>query len=144
MTRAQVEAILIRRVGGLFAACERDGTTATGANLDLNDPIGWAIRQCGGATAAPSLVTDADLTTVSDTDQLLDLAELRALESALQNYDAVDLRAGPRTESFDQLGKRLEALITRKRKQLAADYNFGAGRLDTGVISLSFAETGDV
>lgn len=43
LTRANVEAILIRRLGGIFEAVGLDGATADGSNEDLNDPIGWAL-----------------------------------------------------------------------------------------------------
>ena len=51
-TRASIEAILIRRCGRMLAATELDGSTIDGSNADLNDPIGWAIRQLGGAVAS--------------------------------------------------------------------------------------------
>lgn len=135
LTRAQVETILIRRTGRLLDAAELDGATVDGTNTDLNDPIGWAVRQCGGTVTAITAVTDADLITVSDSDKLLDFAELRALESAFQNYDAVDITAGPRTEKLGQLGMRLESAIARKRAEIEARYG------TTGAFSVVLTRT---
>ena len=63
LTRANTEAILIRRLGGIFEAVGLDGATADGSNEDLNDPIGWALRQLG-KPPDPTAVSDADVAAV--------------------------------------------------------------------------------
>lgn len=145
LTRAQAEAILVRRVGRLMTAASMDGATTNGSNRDFNDPLGWAIVQAGGSVAARNLVTTADLATADD-DAVLDLAELRVLESIAGNLALVDVTFGPHKESLGQLGTRLELLIARKRKQVARDHGVGASALEAGVITLGFAqqrETGE-
>lgn len=139
LTRAAAEAVLVRRLGGLLAAAGLAVTTA-GANADLNDPLAWAVGQAGGSVSDRTAVTDADLTTVDGDDRLLDLAELRALESVAGNLALVDVTFGPHKESLGQLGERLEKLIARKRAQVARDHGIGAGALDAGVVVLPFQE----
>lgn len=145
ITRANAEVLSIRRVGGLFAGVGLDGTTEDGTNVDLNGPIGWALRQLGETVADPVLVANVDLANLadSDLDEFLDLVELRCLESAFNAATAlVDLAIGPRKESFSQTASRLEARISAKRDQLAADYGTFGSILESDVIQLNFAEHG--
>lgn len=150
LTRAAAETILIRRLGGLLTGAELDGTTASGSNTDLNDPIGWAVRRCGGSVVNFASVADADVATVAsaDYDQLLDLAEFRTLVSISGNLAVVSITVGPRREELSDLVDLVEKRLARKRKQIESDYAFGLGTLEAGVISLDFAskgtDTGDV
>lgn len=145
LSRANVETILIRRCGRLLTACDLDGTTVSGANGDLNDPIASALRTLGYTVASRVSVVDADLAGVASGNEeaLLDVAELRTLESALQNLDVVDVQVGPEKESLSQLGTRLEKAIDRKRAQVQRDYGIGLSTLSAGVITLGFAEQND-
>lgn len=142
LTRANLEAVLIRRCGRLLAALGLDGTTVDGTNSDLNDPIGWAIRSCGGTVASLAAVSDGDVATTaeSDLDKLLDLAELRTLESIQANNDKVDIQSEQTRKAWATLGTRLETMIARKQKQIARDYGVGLGSLTAGTIDLSFQE----
>lgn len=101
--------------------------TMAGANSDLNDPIGWAIRQCGGSVSDPTSVTSGDVTSVSEaaTDKLFDLAELRTLETISGNLAVVDLDIGPRSEKLSQLAEMVEKRLIRKRQAVQTDYGFG-------------------
>lgn len=125
LTRAQAEGILIRRIGRLVAAASLDGTTVDGTNADLADPLATAVRQLGGTVANRATVTDADLASVAREEALLDMAELRALESALGNLDVVDVQVGPEREALGQLGTRLETAIARKRAQIQREHGIG-------------------
>jgi len=142
LTRANVEAILIKRVGALMTAVGLDGTTVAGTNADLNDPIGYAIRMVGGTTAAPALITDADVTTVAtaDYDEFLDIAELRALENTLGNLAYVDIKVGNRDEKLGQLSARLEKMIAGKTERLQLLYGYSQATLEAGTVTLNFAE----
>ena len=142
LTRANVETLLIRRCGKLLAAAGLDGTTITGANGDLNDPLGWAIRQCGGTVASIVAVADVDLASVAadDYDQLFDLAELRALESILGNLDVVTQTVGGRSENLSDLAARVQTRLTEKRALVERQYGVGVGALQTGVIGLDFMQ----
>lgn len=146
LTRAQVEVILIARTGKWLAAAALDGSTVNGANSALNDPIGYAVRQIGFNVADVTAVNDGDVAQVApgDYDKLFDLAELRALENALGNYDAVDLQVGPRRESFGQLLNQLQKRVTDRRAYITSKYGLGADQLQAGVIGLDFEQKSDV
>lgn len=145
LTRANVETLLIRRVGALLAAVGLDGATVDGTNPDLNDPLGYALLTLGHSVTDLTAVADADLASVAATSfpSLLDYAELRCLESALSSaLVLVDTSVGPRSESLGQMAARLEGRIATKREQVARDYGLtGVGTLEAGVITLDFAET---
>lgn len=141
LTRANVETILVKRLGPLMTAAGM-ATTVAGSNADLNDPIGYAIRQAGQTVDDLTAVDDTDVARIGsdDYDKLLDVAELRTLESIQTNLDDVDIETGPVSEKRDQLGLRVEKALTRKRAQVARDYGLGLGTLETGVIALGFQQ----
>lgn len=142
LTRANVESLLIRRVGLLFTELSLDGTTVAGSNADLNDPIGYAIRQCGQTVDDPTVVDDADVARVSDTDKLLDIAELRALETAhTAAVGMVTIAVGPRREHLSDMATRLEDLVKRKQETNAAVYGSGQQLLVAGVFDHAFQES---
>lgn len=140
MTRTQAETVLIARCGKLLTACGIDGATVNGTNASLTDPLAWAMRQSGYSPAAFGSVTDTDLAgvAVDDTDKLLDLAEFKALENGLGNFDATDISVGPRSESYDQIRAGVEKILTRKQANITRLYGFGLGTLEAGVIAYDF------
>lgn len=142
ITRAQVEAELISRRLAMLKAVDMD-TTSQGANPDLNSPIAYAVRQCGGTVASLSAVTSGDVQTVdeADIDKLLDLAEYRLLMNIKGRWAKVDISSGPFSQSLSQFSKDLDADIFEKKASLQSSYGFGGGSLQVGVIDLSFAET---
>ena len=75
---------------------------------------------------------------VDDTDKLLDLAEFKALENGLGNFDATDISVGPRSESYDQIRAGLEKILGRKQANITRLYGFGLGTLEAGVIAYDF------
>lgn len=124
-TRADIEQEMIARAAAQLIAVGMDGSTVDGSNLSLNAPIGWAIRQAGGSVAAPSLVTDTDVATVTDYDLLLDLAELRTLQSVLGGFTAVDLKAGPVEIKGSQTASLIERRIAQLQSWLGQAYGIG-------------------
>lgn len=123
ITRQDVDTILTRRIG---AYLEEASMTASGSvNPYLTDPIRWALYMLGVSTASYTAVTDADLGNVAGTavDALLDLSELRALESVLTNYTNVTTKVGQVEESRSDLGARIRTAIEDKRKRVAAIYD---------------------
>jgi hypothetical protein len=145
LSRANVESILVQRIGGWLTNAGL-ATTIAGANQSLNDPLGYAIRVAGGTVTSYALVVDADVSTVADAnlDKLLDVAELRALENVLSNYALVDAKAGPVEAKSSQFADRLMKVIDRLRAQLAVRYGIeGTVGITTGVISLNFTELND-
>ena len=124
LTRAQGEVELVSRCGKLLTAASLDGVTVNGSNPDLNSPLGFAIRQCGGAVADLSNVADSDLNTfaASSYDKLFDLAEYRTLENIAGNLDLVDISEGPHRESLGQLAERVEKRLARLQEKLQKNY----------------------
>lgn len=143
LTRANVDTLINRRCGALLRACGFALVEESGDNVDLNDPIAWALRQCGLSVASPVAPSEAEVGAVSDAllDQFLDHCELRALQSALTRYVGVDVSAQSESKQADQLGARIERAIARKRDQIARDYGTSASTLTGGAINLAFQET---
>jgi hypothetical protein len=141
LTRANVETILVKRCGPLLTAAGM-ATTVAGSNADLNDPIGYAIRKSSGTVASFVSVADADLTTVAadEYDQLLDLAELRTLETILGNLDEVDIRVGPRDEKFSQLRTDTEKRLERLQQRIEQEYGVIGVSVETGAVLLDFVD----
>lgn len=142
ITRVDAETILIKRVGALLTAASLDGTTIDGTNVDLNDPIAFAVRRLGHTVASEVLVADTDIDDVAaaDYDAFFDLAELRAKKNVLGNLTLVDITAGPRSERLGQLAEQLRKDIDALQKAIQKDYNIGVGTLEAGIITLDFAE----
>ena len=146
LTRAYVEAVLIKRCGHLLTVAGLDGTTVAGTNADLGDPIAFALRQLGVAVAVPAVPTTAEVATVADDDQdqFLDLAEIRTLHTVLQHtLDLVNTEAGSRVDEYSQLANGLQLHIDRLQLQLRRLYGWTAGTLEAGYAYLDFATHGD-
>jgi hypothetical protein len=140
LTRAAAEAILVGRCGKILALAGLDGTTVDGTNPDLADPIRSGLASLGLATATVGAVVDADLAAIaSETlDQLLDVAEVRALESALGNLDQPDQEAS--LNNYQYLGRlrdSIEKTVARKRTQAVQKYNFGQGAVSSGTVAIN-------
>jgi len=144
LTRANAEAILVKRVGPLLTAADM-AVTVVGTNDDLNDPIGRAIRDLGYTVTSVVSIVDADVAQVTESeyDQFLDLATLRTLESILGNYDDVDIRVGPRDEKLSQTVELIEDKIKRLRDALERDYGWGMAVPVARVVTTDFASHGD-
>lgn len=144
ITRANVETILVKRVGPLLTKAGM-ATTIVGSNADLNDPMGYALRQAGYSVASILSVSDSDLASVSDSgvDEVIDFAEYMTLENILGNLDDVNTTLGPRKEELFQLTGQVERKLARLEKKLNQLYGWNASTLETGVIIQEFAEHGD-
>lgn len=145
LIRANVEAVLIKRLANTLAFVDLDSTTVDGTNADLNDPIGYAIRVCSGTVDDITVVDDDDVGTVDsdDVDMLLDVAEYRAVETVLGNFDKYGLKVGPRSGYQSQVREGLEAKVKRMKTDLETDYGLRAARATAGVIGRDFAEHGE-
>jgi hypothetical protein len=141
ITRAGIETVVVNRLSPLMLKAAM-AVTYAGANADLNDPIGWALRQAGYSVTDPATVADADVATVTadKLDEVLDLAEYRALETVLGRLDDVDTTLGPRSERLSQLADQVEKKLERLQKRLEKDYGYGVGPLEVGVTTYEFAE----
>jgi hypothetical protein len=136
---ADVQAALSGRCGGLVASAGLDGSAASLAWLE---PIAASARELNVTLASPLTVVDADLAAVAanQVSQLLDVAELRALESALGNYARVSQTVGLGSQSLGEVRVGLEAAITRKAQYVARRYGIGRGSLSLGTVNLGFNE----
>jgi len=141
MTRANVEFLLVARASPLLEIAGM-AITVAGSNANLNDPIAHAVRQLGHTVTNAVLVADADVAavTVAETDEFLGYATLYTLEAILGNLDDVDLRVGPRSESFSQLAGQVERRIARLRTSLEREYGYGLATVSAGYIQRDIAE----
>ena len=142
LTRANVEGILIKRVGALMTAASMDGTTIDGTNTDLNDPIGQALMRLDYTPTDITLIVDADLSSVGTGDYagLLDIAEWRVLESIAGNLALVDITVGPRSEKLSQLADQVTAMAANKRQQVEDEYGIGGASMTAGILTLDFMQ----
>jgi hypothetical protein len=116
--------------------------TVAGSNADLDDPLGWALRQLGYTVADITSVTSAEVVSVSTTnlDKFLDFSEYRVLENILGNLDVVDTKLGPRSESLSQLARQVQSRLDKLAKKLEDLYGFNAPFLEAGFLELDFAQ----
>lgn len=116
-TVREVNAVLTQRCGAYMAAAN----LAAGDGA-LVDPLRWALAALGQSPGSIVVVTDADLAGIATpllTDALLDLAELRLLETCLTNITAVTTRAGNVQQDFSDWSATLQAVIPEKRAVIA-------------------------
>ena len=143
VTRAQLEAVLLRRCSTALEKAGLDYLTDNGKNPDLNDPIGYAVRTLGGTVADITEVVDADVSGIeaADYDALLDLAEYRALET-IQNTvaDLVSTSVGPQRQEFQQWGQALDSRLARLDGKIERIHAIGRATITAGVIDLDFME----
>lgn len=126
ITRANLEAEIVSRIGAWMTNAGL-AVTIAGSNADLNGPIGWAIRVSGGATASPALVTDADVATLGDAyyDQLVDLAQLRTLESIAQSWTAGGKVSGLGFSVEDTFSADVGTAMAALRASILTRYGIG-------------------
>ncbi len=141
VTRTTLEKLLVKRASSIMTFVGMS-TLAVGSNDDLNDPIGYGLRQSDLTVADHADVVDGDVANVTDAllDQVLDIAELRLLKNILGNLDEVDLEMGPRSEEFSQIADRVEGKIERLEKSVTDQYGVGLGALSSGIITQNFAQ----
>jgi hypothetical protein len=138
--RLQVEKELVSRCGRRMALVGFSAT-ATGSNPDLDGPIREGLLAVEMVPAAWS-VTDADLAGLpaAEIPLFLDVAELRLLESILQNCDEADQKQNSDEQDWGKFAADLGNQIEKKRQWLLQRYLFGVPRLDVGTLSLEFVE----
>lgn len=142
ITRAQLEAVLVRRCGKKMLFVGLDATTVDGTNADLNDPIVDSLGSLSTriTPADQSNVADSDLAAVadSDLDQLRDFAEVRVLETCLGNWDQCDQMADVGNQQW--LGKlydSMEKTVARRRILVSTQYGVGLAALKSGTVNVT-------
>ncbi len=158
ITRTQLETLLV----GSDKISGRAGRMAVKARLyvaadvtlgtipALADPIYQGLRSIGIYAADPTAPVDGDMVTLppSGLSQVLDVAELRLLESCMGNWDRWDETAGVDSQAQGKLGELLQKRIEAVRKQLKDIYGnipgvTAASTFGVGVIGLDFQQTTD-
>lgn len=143
LTRADVEAELVGRVGLDLLARLDMAAAVDGTNADLNSPIAASLRTLGVVLTAPPLVTDADFVPLAATatDQLLDVAELRLLMTLQNRATALtDQQIGTQSRNaLGQIARDLELAVTRLERRVDRLYGVGRGVLTTGMMTLPIA-----
>ena len=88
----------------------------------VDQAIAWALRALGHTPASIRVATEPEVAAVTDgqLDALLDLTELRLLESVQTNLTAVTVKAGPVQEDYNDLAARLATIVNEKRTNAAA------------------------
>jgi hypothetical protein len=144
-TLAQFQKVLQRRCKAKMVYAGLDGVTADTVNLDLADPLREGLASLGLGVADLAQVTDADLLPVGpiDASQLLDVAELRALESILGNRASPDQKAIDSQLLHGRFYAQLERTTARKRLQVERQYGIGVATISAGVLDLGLAATID-
>lgn len=141
VSRANVEYILVARVGPLMVKAGQDGTTVDGTNTDLADPIAWGLQTAGYSVADITNPTTAEVAAaLDDILEVSALAELRTLENLLGNLDDVDTALGPRDEKFSQLAAQVQRRLDWMAKWVGQLYGHGVAPLGTGTLTYEFAE----
>jgi hypothetical protein len=138
-TKAEVTAILTERTGAMLALVR----TLTGSQ-DSPSPdqaIAWAVRRLGGSTASFVDATSGEVVAIAQDEALIDLAELRLLNSMYVNLTATTNQTGPLRDDYNDLARRLETARREKRAEILAVHgvNVGAGETvlrRTGIVSL--------
>lgn len=148
ITRATIEASIIKEYGKVMLDVGLDGTTDDGTNADLNDPISMGLDSLGLSLADLSIVADVDfapISTLAATNQLKAIAKLETLEMILSSWNQPNQSSD--TDNSQNLGDLMSiyeerAVGLRAKYQLL--YGYGLGSLSAGVIDLGFVETIDV
>jgi hypothetical protein len=138
ITRANLEAVLIKRAGKLM--------TVAGTNADLADPIAFSLRELGITVATLNSPTDAEVASAGadDTNQLLDVAEIRILQTVLNHVlDLVNTEAGQRADEYGQLAAGIQQRLDRLEERARRLYGWTAGTLESSYIYHDFAQHGD-
>ena len=119
-TVADVQEIVDNRCAALLALARSIAGDAL--TPDINQAISWALRVLGYPAASLLTASEAEVQAVANghLDALLDLVELRVLESIQTGFTAVTVKAGPVQEDYNHLADRLDRVIAEKRGYVAA------------------------
>lgn len=145
ITRIQLETILTFRRGKGMTSLGLDGVTKDGTNADLTDSIASAIRYLGGSVTDPTMITDADLTTVpADLENaLFDASEMYLVNAMRSQTTVVDQVTGPFQAKLSQYPDRLLKDWQLLHDKLEEDFGIGGAELQSGIIEQNFAAHGD-
>lgn len=112
--------------------------TITAGSPAMVDSITYGMRKAGLTLSDPINVVDADLVQVNEDniDKMLDLAELRLLETIQGNLDDVDIIVGPERENYSQITSQLSLRILRLSRRVEKEYAAFKESVEGGTISV--------
>lgn len=129
-TIAEIEDEIVDRTRGLMklVSLSADPDADASPRAYLAGPISYAIRKSGGSTASIRTPVAADLLTVdiADLDQLLDIAELRAIDNALGSWMEPDQAEGPQSQKLGALAQFYQARAECLRQKIKDVYKVDA------------------
>ncbi len=139
LTVISLQAVLSARCGTMVVATGQDGSAASSF---WTDPLTTAARELRITLANPIAVADSDLTAVvqNRVTELLDVAELRSLESALYSNTDVDEKIALGENKWGDIRKDLETAVKRKAEYVMRRYGIGRGTLTGGLVDLPFQQ----
>lgn len=140
MTRAQVETLMVRRLGRLMTYWNLDGSTVDGTNVDVGAAL---ARTLMGLSLTPDDVTsptDLELEDVAATSypELLDLTHMYLLEACLDHTDEVREREGVNEQEWNGRIAELRRRYDQKRQEVAERYGEGLGTAGGGAITITW------
>lgn len=142
-TRAQVESIMVRRVGRILEFWHLDGQVKDGHNADVGAALGRALLEVGGTLptnlASPS-DADVDGVDAADLARVLDLTHLHLIEACLDNADEVRGRRGVNEQEWNGRIAELRRRYDQKLAEVGARYGDGVGSAGVGTIALDFLQ----
>jgi hypothetical protein len=139
LTRILIETKLVARTKAWLQLAGMN-VSVYGANNDLDDAIDSALRDTGFGGSATGIPADVDLVNVlpAQLGMLVDIAQLRLLESIDGNVTTERLSLGPLSQHYKLLRPQIDAL----RLQINSRYGgILFGEIGTGVIVLTTRST---
>lgn len=97
----------------------------TGSTVpEIGPCLAWALRMLGYTTASIVDADDDEVAQVADSriDALLDLVELRMLQSAQTNLTSVTNQTGPVRDDWNDLAKRVGDQVAAKVEAVSAQH----------------------
>ena len=110
MLRSDAEAYLVSRLGKSLIRVGKDGTTKTGANLDLAQPISYTLCLMGFPVVSLTVPADADLASLAAGQfaEFYSRATSATLEALVGWCDEVDEKGGTQSQALSQFAKQLQ------------------------------------
>lgn len=128
ITRSVAEKEIYDRLGPLL---EEFGK---GNNDDFNSPLRRSLRRLGLSASSPVQDSDFSTLTTANEEPFYDLCHYYTLEMLLDANTDVDWKAGPRSESANQLAERLSDALSRKGNQIENEHNIDLGGTKTAKV----------
>lgn len=142
VTRAQVEFLMIRRLGRLMHYWNLDGTTVDGTNPDIGAALARGLMGVGITPDDPTSPTDLEVAQCATAryPELFDLTHLHLLEACLDNTDEVRQREGVNEQEWNGRISELRRRYEQKRQDVAERYGEGLALGTSGTVTVQWLE----